>query len=625
MKYFGLHDADPAPVHKAPAPVRRFSWVVTGLLIIFAALALRLVQIQVLNHDDFRKTASGQYRGRILDRNGVPLVHDYLGWNLCMRVDCSPRARQRRAALVADALGLELRDILDRMRAVKKTWFQVARGIRQPSIVDLARKHGDWLSLDATTIRLQPAFPLAEGLLGRFGSPKNLRQDRHLVGLEAALNPVLQGKDACLEGFRDGRCIQLSLEEENRVIDPGHGGADVYLTLDKEVQEVAERVLDSVMEKYSPRPGAGAVVLDAWSGEVLALASRPCSPDLRQWPYVRSQEQRGLEDVQWMIPLTYAVPPGSTFKPFTVGEALSGANPRRLTDIVDCGHPEGTRGPVMIGRRGVRNYKHKRHGNVSVERALMASYNVGMARLADQMGLERMAGLLGRIGFEERGGCYSLALPGVWSRLGKEPGSTAPTGLWRKGYTAVSWSFGQEMRMTLMDLAYAYTAIATDGTLRPPVLTRKVTHPAGNRGSPRWLEQTPERRVLFTPGVAARLRGVLRKVIEVKGGTLNRLYREQRSLFGGHAMGAKTGTATVEDPAIRNRLDQAAGKKHSENILSLVVIGPVGEGFARYIVALTAPHPRCKTGRKTISAGRVLGQCGVEIMRFLLDRDRVRT
>ena len=90
-------------------------------------------------------------------------------------------------------------------------------------------------------------------------------------------------------------------------------------------------------------------------------------------------------------------------------------------------------------------------------------------------------------------------------------------------------------------------------------------------------------------------------------------------------MGAKTGTATVEDPAIRNRLDHAEWKKHSENILSLVVIGPVGEGHARYIVALTAPHPRCKTGQKTISAGRVLGQSGVEIMRFLLDRDRIRT
>ena len=217
-----------------------------------------------------------------------------------------------------------------------------------------------------------------------------------------------------------------------------------------------------------------------------------------------------------------------------------------------------------------------------------------------------------------------MGLHGIWPALGRLPGSTAPRFKWLNGYSNISWSFGQEMRMTLMDLAYAYTAIATDGTLRPPVLIKRVEAPQGKKDGLPWAAHPTPRRFLFKPEVTVQLRAALRKAVEVKGGTLNSLFRTRPDLFGGHLMGAKTGTATEENPAIKKQLEEGAWKKHSENILNLMVLGPVGKGHARYIVALTAPHPRSEKNRSTISASRVLGKYGIEIMRFLLDRDRVR-
>jgi len=127
---------------------------------------------------------------------------------------------------------------------------------------------------------------------------------------------------------------------------------------------------------------------------------------------------------------------------------------------------------------------------------------------------------------------------------------------------------------------------------------------------------------LFSAATAARLRRALNKVVESEGGTLNRLYRTSPEAFGGHAMAGKTGTATVETDSVKRALASKTWSGHSENVLNLVLLGPIGSGPARYVVALTAPHPSTKD-KRFISAGRVLGRFGVQIMRYLLDRDRL--
>jgi cell division protein FtsI/penicillin-binding protein 2 len=259
-----------------------------------------------------------------------------------------------------------------------------------------------------------------------------------------------------------------------------------------------------------------------------------------------------------------------------------------------------------------------------VEEALYRSYNIGMARLADGLGLERMIGLFERLGFRRNTkGQFRLRISPAWERIGRKAGSISHPSRWRSGISNISWSFGQEMRLTLLDLASAYTAIATDGRLRPPILVRNVVHPGrGDRGGEGLSWPASSRSRLFSAATAARLRKALNQVVEGEGGTLNRLYRSSPELFGGYAMAGKTGTATEETESTKRSLVQKAWCEHSENILNLVVMGPIGSGHARYIVALTAPHPRAKD-KRYVSAGRVLGRHGVQIMRFLLDRDRL--
>jgi cell division protein FtsI/penicillin-binding protein 2 len=326
-----------------------------------------------------------------------------------------------------------------------------------------------------------------------------------------------------------------------------------------------------------------------------------------------------------MLPLTYRVSPGSTFKPFTVGEALTGPNACRLEDTVDCGHPAGTHGRLRVAGRFVKNYKERRHGNATVEEALYRSHNVGIARLAERLGPDRMVGLLGRLGFRRQDGGFCLEISERWRRLGRLPGATSLPSQWRPRISHISWSFGQEMQLTLLDLCHLYTALATDGRLRPPRLVKRVEAEDGSdRTGEVGVSGAPPGRRLFSPEIAGSLRAVLAKVVECEEGTLNRVFRRSPELFGGWRMGGKTGTATEENPAVKAALAQPRWRGHSDNALSLVVLGPIGDGPARYIVALSAPHPRARDLRY-ISSGQVLGPYGVQIMRFLLDRDRHRS
>ena len=623
------------PSTRVAPPIRRMRWVVAGLLVLYAGLAIRLVQIQVFDHEKLRDLADAQHqtqmtlpheRGHLLDRHGRPLVISYRGWDLCVRVDDSSSRSvpsvARRATILARALQQPRAAILARLEQVRRRgtdrWMELERNVEDPRVCQLARKHPGWISVEPVLIRKQPLFPLASALLGRYGRP-DAEGQRQLTGLERCLDPWLRGQDGVWETSRDGRGRRLLLVNGSREVRSGRRGADVVLTLDAELQEVVERVVDTIMTRHRPVPGAGAVVLEADTGEILALVSRPEAGSMREWPFHGHGQ---LSSYPWMVPLTYAVPPGSTFKPLTVGEALSEPSVVGWNDTVDCGQPAGTFGPVRIGRRPVRNYKNRRHGQVSVEEALYRSYNMGMARLAETLGPDRMAGIFSRLGFRENKGQFALALSPFWQRLGRLPGSTSPRSRWTPGYTHITWSFGQEMRLTLLDLAYAYTAVATDGRLREPVLVRRVVSSGGSdltgpttphcAGAERWL---------FRPEVAAGIRAVLRKAVVCRDGTLNWLYRTRSELFGGHAMAAKTGTATEEDRSILAQLARPEWSGHSENILNLVVMGPVENGPARYIVALTVPHPRARN-RRYVSAGQVLGPYGVEIMRFLLDRDR---
>ncbi|MBN2490349.1 MAG: hypothetical protein JXQ29_05825 [Planctomycetes bacterium] len=617
----------------AAGPFRRLVWMGMALLAVHGALAIRLVQIQVVDHENLLAMAERQqlrrysvphHRGNIHDRHGEPLVLSYRGWDLCVRVDTPPDpvvpTRGGRAAILARALGRSAVAVQAGMAKHARDgaiWWQVASNLEHPGIVDLARRHPGWMSLSPAVVRKQPRFPLANELLGRYGKPASPGDPaRSMTGLERCLDALLSGEDARLEDVRDGRGRGLALDRESRVIRSGRRGTDVWLTLDSEVQELAEHVLDEIMREHAPVPGAGAVVLEATTGEVLALASRPTAAGPRDWPF---RGKGGLDSLPWMLPITYRAAPGSTFKPFTVGEALSGASPVRLEDRVDCGHPVGTYGSLRVGGRFVKNYKERRHGSVTVEEALYRSYNVGMARLAEAMGPERMVGLLERLGFRRDGGGFSLELPGLWQCLGRCAGATSLPAQWQPRITHISWSFGQEMQLSLLDLAAAYTALATDGRLRPPRLVKCVADANGNAPAAGAIEPLAER-VVFPPAVAARLRAVLARVVEGEEGTLHRLQRDRPELFGGWRMAAKTGTATEENPAIKAALEQPRWRGHSANVLSLVVMGPIGAEPARYVVALLAPHPRARDLRY-ISAGQVLGPYGVQILRFLLDRD----
>lgn len=615
------------PRRRLPPPIIRMRWVVMGLLAIYACLGLRLLKIQFFDHDELARRAAEQQtkyvrythaRGGIFDRNGEPLVIDYPGWDLCVRIrgkDKRVPPLAERIAILSRAFGVDEAKIRRKFAKVKRTdWIEFRRGVQDPGIVGFQKRHPHWTSISRRNLRLHPLFPLAEGLLGRAGA-RGKDNRRNLVGLEAVLDPYLASQDSLWRSVQDARHTAVDFPGRVRPIEQGRTGADVVLTLDREVQEVVEMALDGIVDAYNPGLGTGAVVLDADSGEVLALASRPRCTSLRRWQY---DGDGTLGSRPWMVPLTQALSPGSVFKPFTIGYAID----RGLVDLrdeIDCGHPVGKRGRVKLSRRYVRNFKDKLPGTVSVAESLYCSYNIGLARIGERLGVDGMVDLFGRLGFERHaGGPLQLALPAPWRSLRARPGSTSQPKDWRPGYSDVAWSFGQEMRLSLVQIAHAYTAIATDGVMRTPVLVKSIRYADGRERPSPFV--APRRR-LFSPEIAASLRATLENAFLKRGGTLNSIYRRSPEMFEGVRIAAKTGTATGEDPRVRKqRASDRRWRRNSENVLNIVMMGQREAGGGRYVVAFTAPHPQAKN-KRYVSAGKVLGNPALRVMRFLLDRD----
>lgn len=334
-------------------------------------------------------------------------------------------------------------------------------------------------------------------------------------GLEQNLDSLIRGKDGKRVMTRDARGIVVEIAAE-RSQSPNHGQT-VVSTIDLLTQIETERQLDALMEQWEPL-GACAVVMEPYSGEVLAMASRPgFDPNLLV----------EVPPAAWKnLAVSAAFEPGSTFKPFIVGWALQHAVLQR-DELINCGFGVYRMGPRIL-------HDHHPYGELSVEDVLVKSSNIGMAKIGERIGLESLYEATRSFGF---GRVTGIELPG------EIPGLLHPFPGWNV-YSLGSIPMGQELAVTPLQLITAHAALANGGYLvRPRLLKRAagesvtssshsvhVVAPAAAVGSElldwdvaEWLVQGPMKQVVERgTGKSARTPGL--------------------SMFG------KTGTAQKLDP-----------------------------------------------------------------------------
>ncbi|MBW3660841.1 MAG: transpeptidase family protein [Gemmatimonadetes bacterium] len=459
---------------------RRQGWLYLILLAFGARLAWGLLDIQVLSHDAWLEAAQRQQkkrvviapqRGRIYDRNGVPLAVNreqyeiYLVPRHIVDVD---RFVERLTAIVPYDEG-ELRG-----RIARGGWYvRLLRGVDRDTVKRLEKADIDGVGVETYQVRHYPHGDLARSLLGRVG-PDN----RGLEGLELQYDEGLRGTPGYAIHQRDA----LGREYPNfsYPVEPPVDGKDVWLTIDIGMQEIVEAALDDAMERTRAQSGS-VVVVDPRTGEVVAMSSRPADASEGGPPLVN----RAIVD---------PFEPGSTFKIVT----LAGLYEERLAapgDSIFCEEGRWNHdGRIM---RDVHPY-----GWMTVEQVIEESSNICSAKLAARLGEDRLYEYARRFGF---GLPTGLDFPGEPRGLLKRPDRWS-------ALTPASMAMGYEVMVTAMQMAMAYAAIANGGELLRPYLVRKVASPTGAieyEGEPQRI-----RRVMRTE-TARLITQALVRVVEV--------------------------------------------------------------------------------------------------------------
>lgn len=505
---------------KKPACWR--SGLVSGaLLCCWIVLMGRLIHLQGTQHDFMHMKVDHQSTftepvtarpGEIVDRNGYVLAMT-VSRNSIFAVPSQIEDARHFAWQAATVTGVDADDLLDRIQRLKDRHFI---WIRRRVSNDIAASFRN-LQLPKNTwgfrreyLRQYPQGNIAAHVLGM----RDIDNIGH-GGLEQSLNDLIRGNDGCRVLTRDARGVVMEVEASESQT-PVHGRS-LICTIDLLTQLFIERHLDKVMERWQPL-GACAVVMEPFSGEILAMASRPA--------FDPNRPAEVPEDAWRNLAVSAVFEPGSTFKPFVVSWALDQQSLDR-SDIIQCFN-----GAYRMGRRILHD--HHPYTRLSVEDVLVKSSNIGMARIAERIGLQGLYECTVGFGFGRRTG---IELPG------ELPGLVRPRADWDE-YSLGSIPMGQELAVTPLQLITAHAVLANGGQLVRPHLLLE----SSDRLSPLPLAAVEtvqpaipvESRVLNRHIAHWIVQHPMKQVIE--RGTGKSVHTTSMSIFG------KTGTAQKVDP-----------------------------------------------------------------------------
>ncbi len=495
-----------SPLLASKTPVWRSKFIVAALVLGFFALAVRAVDIQVVNNDFFKRQGELRFvrtldlpanRGQILDRNGLILASSVIApsvWATPEDVDIS----EANLVKLAKLLDMPTAELSKKLNDDDKSFVWLKRQVdvnRAKQIESLGIK-GVYLRNEYK--RLYPEGDAASSLMG-FANVDG----KGLGGIELAFNDDLSGRTGSRKVIKDrlGHVVENVGEQFLPV-----AGKDMQLSIDSKIQFFAfQKLRDAVLE-YKAKSGS-VVVLDVATGEVLALAN---------YPVAASNKQSNLNGAQLRNrALTDTFEPGSTMKPFTAALALEKGFVKPETVI------QTAPGRITIGGATITD-AHP-HDALTVSQVIQKSSNVGIVKMAMQMQASEMWTMFDQVGFGQK---PQLTFPGMAT------GRVRPFKSWRPVEQA-TMSYGYGMSCSLVQLAHAYTVFARDGDMIPMTLVKRDTVA---------ISQS-----VFSPKTASSIRSML-QLASGDGGTAP----EAQTM--GYSVGGKTGTAHVlEGKAYANK------------------------------------------------------------------------
>lgn len=578
--------------HRQKTFGRRAAILAGGQTLLVAALSARLYQLQIVDSDRYKVLANENRinlrlmappRGRILDRFGAALADNRQNYHL---------------VIVAEQVG----DI-DATLATLAALIEVGEADRHRVIREMRRKHSFVpvvvranLSWDEMA-RIEVAIPELPGVSIEQGLSRYYpfgATAAHAVGYVAAVteqeltgDPLLElpdfrigksgvekSQDLALRGTAGTRQVEVNafgrvVRELARV--EGKPGQDVVTGIDLTIQ-------DFVARRFGTEQSGSSVVLDAVTGEVLALVSSPSfdpmefSTGLSQamWRQLSADPRKPLTDKA----IAGVYPPGSTFKPVVAMAALATGVLTPQTSITCPGY-------LQLGDAVFHCWRHGGHGTLHLRDAIKKSCDVFFYETARRLGIDRLAAMGRRFGY---GAALGLDIPG-------ERAGLMPTREWKLATSGNAWQQGETLiagigqgsvLATPLQIATMVARLVTGRAVVPGLVRAGVLQPGGDRSMPDFpsLGVDQSARALVLDGMNA--------VVNEQGGTAY----AARITDPGFAMGGKSGTSQVRRITQYERdhglpkIDEIPWKERDHALF--VGFAPVGA--PRYVCAVVVEH-----------------------------------
>jgi cell division protein FtsI (penicillin-binding protein 3) len=497
---------------------KRLLWLLRALIVWAGVIFLRLMWLQVVEHDDLLRLAQSQQqrvvpiqaqRGSILDRAGQPLAKSLPAESILV----NPKRVKDPAVtanLLAPILGLDRRILADKIQVAilrNSGFLWVKRKVSADEAERVRSYRLNEVEFREETRRFYPHGQLAAHVLGGVGiANPNETTERGTAGVEMSLDDDLAGLPGQVRVFNDVKQNPY----DSVVAKKPEPGADITLTIDQNLQYEAEKEIERAALASGAKSGS-IVVMNPYNGEILAMANYPTyDPNEALQPGQPADSRSNLA-------ITTPFEPGSVFKVITLAAALETTS-LRPDSMINCGN-----GTLNLLGRVIHDHIK---GTLSMADVLAHSSNIGAIQIGLKVGSQQLYKYVRKFGFGRKTG---IELPGESAGLVRKVEQWTPTSIG-------SVAMGQEVSVTSLQLALAASAVANGGMLPKPklILARQkkgeaVEHFADEQSERAIEPETAIQMRMMMEGVV--LRGTGKRYATIKG----------------YTSGGKTGSAQIYD------------------------------------------------------------------------------
>ncbi len=547
-----------------------------GLVGLFSVYSFRLIDLQIVKHDEYTALAAEKHvhKETIYARRGIirDIRNEGLTENLPVKTVIADASHVRDPLAVAEAIATQLemdpRELAEKLKSgrqyiVLKKEVPEDKAERLKEILRNQDLRGVYFEQDF--VRIYPNGSMLSQALGFLD-----HDHRGVLGIEKTMQEFLHGADGSryIESDRTGREIVPYRGLET----PAKDGCDITLTVDLGLQDIVESELAAACAQYKPKDGS-AVMVRPQTGEILAMAS---------WPtFDLNRPGNASPDQTKNRPIVDMVEPGSTFKIVTTSAVIEEKLVTPETKVFcENGH-------FLYAGRVLRDAHPM--GILSVHQILEKSSNIGVAKLALQLGDTKLYEYIRRFGFGERTGV---------AMTGEIPGLVNPPYRWNK-LDITRIPMGQSVAVTPLQAVMAMSAVANGGKLMKPLILSKVTDPDGRIVAS------------FGPEVVRQVvsRETSRKIVAALKDVVSKNGTAQKAAVPGFAVAGKTGTA--------QKIDPRGGYLPGRYVVSFVGFMPADDPRFTLLVLLDDPVAKAGEAYGGLVAGPVFARIAEKAARYL--------